>query len=343
MWRRRGEHLFSPRTGVALLGAALLGAALLSAALLLLAAAPSAAETYPDRPLRIVIPFAAGGPNDMIARPLADHLSQALGQPVIIDNRPGANGILGTTVVAKSPPDGYTLLMTTGSFTANPAAGAKTSYDALNDFAPVTLLAQSFGIALMVRPDLPAKSLRDLVEMARRAPGSLSYAHSGVGNANYVTAELFQKMAGIELIRVPYKGSASFAPDIMSGQVTMAFMSAVIATPNVKSGLLRALATTGSERAPALPDTPTFQELGFKEMDVTGYFGLWFPAGTPGERVSLIQREAAKALATPAVKKVIQDSGLKPIGSTPEEFSHFVARDFEWQKDIARRIGLQPE
>jgi tripartite-type tricarboxylate transporter receptor subunit TctC len=316
---------------------ALLGASLA------LAAAPAAAETYPDRPIRIVIPFAAGGPNDMIARPLADHMSQGLGQPIVIDNRPGANGILGTTVVAKSPPDGYTLLMTTGSFTANPAVNAKTSYDALTDFVPVTLLAQSFGIALMVRPDHPAKSLRDLVDMAKRAPGTLSYAHSGVGNANYVTAELFQKIAGIELIRVPYKGSASFAPDIMSGQVTMGFLSAVIATPNVKSGLLRAIATTGSERAPSLPDTPTFQELGFKEMDVTGYFGLWFPAGTPTERVRLIQREAAKALASAAVKKVIADSGLKAIGSTPEEFAGFVMRDFEWQKDIARRIGLQPD
>ena len=332
MWRRRGERSQSRRIAGALLSIGLA-----------LAAAPLAADTYPERPIRLVIPFAAGGPNDVIARPLADHMAQALGQPVVIDNRPGANGILGTAVVAKSAPDGYTLLMTTGSFTANPAVNAKTSYDALADFIPVTLLAQSFGIALMVRPDFPAKSLVDLVDMAKRAPGTLSYAHSGVGNANYVTAELFQKLAGIELIKVPYKGSSSFAPDIMSGQVTMGFLSAVIATPNVKSGLLRALATTGSERAPSLPDTPTFQELGFKEMDVTGYFGLWFPAGTPPERVRLIQREAAKAMQAPTLQKIIADSGLKAIGSTPEEFARFVARDFEWQKGIVKRIGLQPE
>ncbi|HKA70204.1 MAG TPA: tripartite tricarboxylate transporter substrate binding protein [Xanthobacteraceae bacterium] len=332
MWRRRGERSQSRRIAGALLSISLA-----------LAAPPLAAETYPERPIRLIIPFAAGGPNDVIARPLADHMAQALGQPVVIDNRPGANGILGTAVVAKSAPDGYTLLMTTGSFTANPAVNAKTSYDALADFIPVTLLAQSFGIALMVRPDFPAKSLVDLVDMAKRAPGTLSYAHSGVGNANYVTAELFQKLAGIELIKVPYKGSSSFAPDIMSGQVTMGFLSAVIATPNVKSGLLRALATTGSERAPSLPDTPTFQELGFKEMDVTGYFGLWFPTGTPPERVRLIQREAAKALQAPTLQKIIADSGLKAIGSTPEEFARFVARDFEWQKGMVKRIGLQPE
>ena len=332
MWRRRGQRSQSRRIAGALL-----------AACLALAASPLRAETYPERPIRLIIPFAAGGPNDIIARPLADHMAQALGQPIVIDNRPGANGILGTAAVAKSPPDGYTLLMTTGSFTANAAVSAKMSYDALTDFIPVTLLAQSFGIALMVRPDFPAKSLRDLVEMAQRAPGTLSYAHSGIGNANYVAAELFQKLAGIELIKVPYKGSSSFAPDIMSGQVTMGFLSAVIATPNVKSGLLRALATTGSERAPSLPDAPTFQELGFKEMDVTGYFGLWVPAGTPAERVSLIQREAAKALQAPGLRKIIADSGLKAIGSTPEEFSRFVARDLDWQRDIVKRIGLQPE
>jgi tripartite-type tricarboxylate transporter receptor subunit TctC len=307
------------------------------------AAFPAGAETYPDRPIRFIIPFSAGGPNDLIARPLGEKMSQALGQPIVIDNRPGANGIIGTAVVAKAPPDGYTVLMTTGSFTANPAVNAKTSYDALADFVPVTLLAQSFGIALMVRPDFPAKSLPELVEMARRAPGRYSYAHSGVGNATFVAAELFQKLAGIELIKVPYKGSSSYAPDIMSGQVDMGFMSTLIATPNVNSGLLRALATTGAERAPTLPDTPTFQELGFREMDVTGYFGLWFPARTPRARVDLINRAAVAALASPELKKVIAEAGLKAVGSSPEEFARFVQRDFEWQKAIVQRIGLQAE
>jgi tripartite-type tricarboxylate transporter receptor subunit TctC len=319
------------------------GALLVASLVACVASCPVNAETYPDHPIRLIIPFSAGGPNDLIARPLGEKMSQALGQPIVIDNRPGANGIIGTTVVAKSPPDGYTMLMTTGSFTANPAVSAKTSYDALTDFVSVALLAQSFGIALMVRPDFPAKSLPELVDMAKRAPGRYSYAHSGVGNATYVAAELFQKLAGIELIKVPYKGTSSYAPDIMSGQVDMGFMSTLVATPNVNSALLRALATTGAERAPTLSDTPTFQELGFKEMDVTGYFGLWFPARTPRARVDLINREAVKALQSPELKKVVAEAGLKAVGSSPEEFARFVQRDFEWQKAIVQRIGLQPE
>lgn len=317
----------------------------IAAGFCLAVAAPSLAraENYPERPIRVIIPFSAGGPNDLIARPLGDKMSEALGQPVVIDNRPGANGITGTAFVAKSPPDGYTMLMTTGSFTANQAFSAKPPYDVLADFAPITQLAQSYGIALTVRPSFAAKSLLELVDMARRAPGRYSYAHSGIGNANYVAAELFQQLAGIELIRVPYKGTSSFATDLISGQVDMGFMSAVFATPNVNSGLLRALATTGRERAPSLPDTPTFQEFGFKDMDVTGYFGLWFPAGTPRQRVDRINREAVKALASPQVQKVLADSGLKVVGSTPGEFAQFVENDLEWQTTIMKRIGLPPQ
>jgi tripartite-type tricarboxylate transporter receptor subunit TctC len=315
----------------------------LAAGLAVLATCPARADTYPDHPIRLVIPFSAGGPNDLIARPLADRMSQALGQPIVIDNRPGANGIIGTALVAKAPGDGYTLLMTTGSFTANPAINAKMPYDALTDFAPITLLARSFGIALVVRPDFPAQSLLELIEMAKRAPGRYGCAHSGIGNANYVAAEMFQKLAEIELVEVPYKGSASFAPDIMSGQVSMGFMSTVIATPNVNSGLLRALATTGRARAPTLPDTPTFLELGFEEMDVTGYFGLWAPSATPRDRIELINREAVNALRSPAVRRVITDSGLRAVASSPEEFAQFLQRDFEWQKAIVKRIGVPGE
>jgi putative tricarboxylic transport membrane protein len=308
-----------------------------------LAPAPIArAETYPDRPIRLIIPFSAGGPNDLIARPLTDKMSEALGHPFVIENKAGANGIIGTTFVAKAPPDGYTMLMTTGSFTANPAIDAKTSYDALTDFAPITLIAESYGLALMTRPDFPAKSLADFVALAKRNPGKYSYGHSGIGNATYVAAELFQKLAGIALLKVPYRGTSSFAPDIMSGHVDVGFMSTVLATPNANSGLLRGLAISGRQRAPTMPDVPTLQELGYKEMDVIGYFGLWFPAGTPRERVELINREALRALETPLVKKVIADSGLRAAGTTPEDFALYLEKDFAWQKDIAKRIG-QPQ
>jgi tripartite-type tricarboxylate transporter receptor subunit TctC len=306
--------------------------------------APAAvAQSYPDRPIRLVIPFSAGGPNDLIGRPLTEKMSEALGQPFVIENKGGAAGVIGTTFVAKSPPDGYTMLMTTGSFTANTAISASPGYNPVTDFAPITLLAQSYGIVLMTRPDFPAKTLPEFVALARKNPGKYSYGHAGIGNVTFVAAELFQQLAGIELIKVPYRGTASFAPDIMSGHVDVGFMSTVLATPNVRGGQLRALGISGSQRAAPLPEVPTFQELGFKEMDVTGYFGLWFPAATPRERIALIHREAVKALGTPLLQKVLADSGVRAIGSTPDEFARFLAEDLRWQIDIIKRIGLQPQ
>jgi tripartite-type tricarboxylate transporter receptor subunit TctC len=304
---------------------------------------PALAQSYPDRPVRIIIPFAAGGPNDLIGRPLAEKMSEALGQPFVIENKGGAAGSLGTQFVAKAQPDGYTMLMTTGSITGNVAISANPTYNPLTDFAPIALLARSYGIVLMTRPDFPAKTLTEFVALAKKNPGKFSYGHAGVGNVTYVAAELFSKLAGIKLLKVPYRGTASFAPDIMSGHVSVGFMSTVIARPNVQSGQLRALGISGSQRAPTLPDVPTFQELGFKEMDVTGYYGLLFPAATPRERVALIHREAVKALQTPMLKKVLADSGVRAIGSTPEEFGRFLADDMRWQIDIIKRIGLQPQ
>lgn len=304
---------------------------------------PALAQSFPERPIRLVIPFAAGGPNDLLGRPLAEKMSEALGQPIVIENKGGAAGSIGTAFVAKAPPDGYTLLMTTGSFTGNVAISANPAYNPITEFAPITLLAQSYGIVLMTRPDFPAKTLTEFVALARKNPGKYSYGHAGIGNVTYIAAELFSKLAGIELLKVPYRGTASFAPDIMSGHVNVGFMSTLLAQPNLQGGQLRALGISGAQRAPTLPDVPTFQELGFKEMDVTGYFGLWFPAATPRERVALIHREAVKALETPLLKKVLADSGVRAIGSTPEEFARFLDDDMRWQIDIIKRIGLQPQ
>ena len=310
---------------------------------LVMAAPAAVAQSYPERPIRLIIPFAAGGPNDLIGRPLAEKMSEALGQPIVIENKGGAAGSIGTAFVAKSPPDGYTLLMTTGSFTGNVAISANPTYNPITEFAPITLLAQSYGIVLMTRPDFPAKTLTEFVALARKNPGKYSYGHAGIGNVTYIAAELFSKLAGIELLKIPYRGTASFAPDIMSGHVNVGFMSTLLAHPNLQGGQLRALGISGAQRAPTLPDVPTFQELGFKEMDVTGYFGLWFPAATPRERVALIHREAVKALQTPLLKKVLADSGVRAVGSTPEEFTRFLEDDMRWQVDIIKRIGLQPQ
>ena len=340
MTRGRSGPERAPITVAAPVIAALVIVALLTIALF----APAAvAQSYPERPIRLVIPFAAGGPNDLIGRPLAEKMSEALGQPIVIENKGGAAGSIGTAFVAKAPPDGYTLLMTTGSFTGNVAISANPTYNPIADFTPITLLAQSYGIVLMTRPGFPAKTLTEFVALAKKYPGKYSYGHAGIGNVTYVAAELFQKLAGIELIKVPYRGTASFAPDIMSGHVDIGFMSTLLAQPNLQGGQLRALGISGAQRAPPLPEVRTFQELGFKEMDVTGYFGLWFPAATPRERVALIHREAIKALETPLLKKVLADSGVRAIGSTPDEFARFLDDDMRWQVDIIKRIGLQPQ
>jgi tripartite-type tricarboxylate transporter receptor subunit TctC len=324
-------------------GRALPQAAIVAVLILAAQSMPALAQSYPDRPVRIVIPFAAGGPNDLLGRPLAEKMSEALSQPFVIENRGGAAGSLGTQFVAKAAPDGYTMLMTTGSITGNVAISANPTYNPITDFAPITLLAQSYGIVLMTRPDFPAKTLTEFVALAKKNPGKYSYGHAGVGNVTYVAAELFSKLAGIELLKVPYRGTASFAPDIMSGHVDVGFMSTLLAQPNLQGGQLRALGISGAQRAPPLPEVRTFQELGFKEMDVTGYFGLWFPAATPRERVALIHREAIKALETPLLKKVLADSGVRAIGSTPDEFARFLDDDMRWQVDIIKRIGLQPQ
>src|SRR5262245_28229730 len=301
------------------------------------------AQSYPDRPIRLVIPFAAGGPNDLIARPLTDKMSETLGQPFVIENKGGANGSIGATFVARAAPDGVTLLMSTGSLTANQAIDPKVGYNALTDFAPVALLAESYGLVLATRTGFPAKSLTEFLALAKASPGKYSYGHSGVGNATYVAAELFQKLAGIELIKVPYRGASSVVPDIMSGHVDAGFITTALATSAVNSNLLRAYAISGRQRVPTLPEVPTLQELSYKEMDVIGYFGLWFPAGTARARVELINREAVKALHAPQVQKVILESGLRPIGSSPQQFARYLEKDFEWQKDIVRRIGMQPQ
>ncbi|MBX6426973.1 MAG: tripartite tricarboxylate transporter substrate binding protein [Variibacter sp.] len=308
-----------------------------------IAACPARAETYPERTIRMIVPFSAGGPIDLLGRPLADKLSTLLGQPVVVDNRPGANGIIGTVAVAKSEPDGYTMLMTTGSFTANAFTAANLPYDPLKDFAPITQIARSYGITFLVSPSFPAKSVAELVELAKKEPGKLSYAHAGIGNATHIAAELFQKAAGIKLLAVPYKGAGSFLSDIVSGQVNMGFTSTVAAVPYVRSGQLRALATTGTKRAPSLPEVPSFDELGYKKAVLVGYFGLWFPAGTAPERIERVHRAVAEALRTPEMQAVIDKSGIEAVGSGPEEFARFLAEDYAMNAELLPSIGVTPK
>ncbi|MDC7788345.1 tripartite tricarboxylate transporter substrate binding protein [Rhodoplanes sp. TEM] len=314
-----------------------------AAALAMLLASVSAdvaRAEYPDKIIRIINPFPPGVSTDVLARGLAQKLTEYLGQSVIVESRPGANGILASTTVAKSEPDGYTMLLTTGSHVANPIVQKHVQYDPVKDFAPVTLLAQSYGLALV--SNLPARTTADIVALARQKPGALTYATSGVGNLTHVAGRLFEARAGITMTAVPYNTPALMS-DVIGGTVSMTFVSTVTAVPLVKAGTVKAFAITGARRTPALPDTPTMQEEGFKDYELLGWFGVLFPAGTPKDRVERMHREIARALQTPELKKLIEDSGLYVDGAGPDAFTTFLKNDFAHQDRLMGELGLKAQ
>jgi tripartite-type tricarboxylate transporter receptor subunit TctC len=298
---------------------------------------------YPTQNIKLIIPFGAGGPNDLIGRPLSQKVSESIGQTIVIENRPGANGIIGTSAVAKSPPDGYTMLQTTGSFTANPSMVKNMPYDVMTDFAPITQIAESYGLLIMVPANSPIKSIKDLVERAKKEPGKLNFAITGFGNITHVTIAFFEKLADIKLTPVPYKGTADSITAMLGGQVDLSAVSTTAGAPYIANGQLRALGLTGHQRAPNVPDVPTLQELGYKDMDLNGYYGWWFPANTPAERVNFMQQQVKKALHTPAMEDILKKSGLRLVGSTPAEFKEYLAKDLAFQASVIKRIGIQPK
>jgi tripartite-type tricarboxylate transporter receptor subunit TctC len=315
---------------------------LLAAALLLACAgSPARAEpapAYPTKGIRIIVPSPAGGPPDQIARMVATKLTAALGQSVIVENRPGAGGMLGTAYVAKTPPDGYTVLVTTASHTLIPAFTPNTPYDAVKDFAPVTLLAENFGQVLLVRPSLPANTVQELVALARAQPGKLSYGQAGLGTASHIPAEVMLAAANLDMLEVPYKGTSAAMTDLIGGHIDMFFIGTQIALPLVQEGKLRALAVTGKERWKGMPDVPTMQESGFAGFNVVNWFGAWLPAGAAPEIVARLQAEIARTLQEPDIQKEFDTLGLRAVGSSPDEFARFVAKDAVAAQEIARRM-----
>jgi len=314
------------------LGSLLLGALACAA----LPAAGARAETYPDRTIRIVSPHPASVATDILGRALAQKLSESLRQPVIVENRPGANGIIAAGLIAKAAPDGYTLHITTGAHIANAFVAKELPYDPLRDFAPVTQLAASYGLALIT--NLPVTSVPELIALAKQKP--LTYATNGVGNITHVAGLLFEARTGVKMTAVPYNTPA-LTTDVMTGTVDLTFFSVAGAAPLVKAGKIKALAVTGPRRSPSLPDTPTLQELGYTDFDVTGWFGLLFPAHTPADRIDLIYRQSAKALESPEMKRVMDVSGMYPVGSSPDEFAAFLRKDFDYQDHLLGELGLK--
>lgn len=313
-------------------------AAIIGAAAACVVFSAAAADVYPDRTIKIVSPHPVGVATDVLGRALAVKLQESMGQAVVVENRPGANGIVATGAIAKSPPDGYTVLITSGAHIANAFVAKDLPFDVIKDFAPVTQLAASYGLALIT--NLPANSVPDLVTLAKSKPGQLTYATNGIGNITHVAGLLFDARTGTKMVPVQYN-TPQLTADVMSGTVDMTFFSVAAAAPLVKSGKIKALAVTGSRRSPSLPDTPTLQELGYKDYDVTGYFGLLFPAGTPRDRIDRLYQESIKALQTPELKRVLDAGGFYAVGSRPDEFAGFLKTDFDYQDRLMGELGLK--
>jgi tripartite-type tricarboxylate transporter receptor subunit TctC len=269
---------------------------------------------------------------------LAPLLSTALGQSVIVENRAGAGGMVGTAYVAKTPPDGLTVLITTASHAVIPAFTPNTPYDAVKDFVHITQLAENFGQVLVVRSEFPAKTVQEVVALARQQPGKLSYGQAGLGTASHIPAEMMIAAANIEMLEVPYKGTPAAMTDVLGGHIDMFFIGTQIALPLVQEGKLRALAVTGTERWKGMPDVPTMQEAGFKDFRMVNWFGAWLPAGTPPEIVTRLNTEMGRALKDADVQREFDKLGLRSVGSSPEQFAQFVAKEAATAQEIARRI-----
>ena len=304
---------------------------------------PGTDAAYPARHIRLIAPFTAGSTLDIMARLVAERLGTGVGHNIVVDNRPGANGIVGIDLVAKAPPDGYTMLITTGSFMGNIVLYKKLPYDGIRDFAPITQVARSYGLVLAVHPGVAAHSVKELVALAKARPGKLSYGSSGAGNITHLVAELFNSSAGVQIQHVPYKGSGPAMTDVLGRQIEMTFVSTVFVQPFIRDGRVRPLALTGPERAPVLPDVPTFRELGYPDVLMTGMYGLWFPAKTPAGRVSRIQAEVRNMIGAPDVKAKLDELGLVGVASTPAEFRLFIDEDIAFQTRVMKLAKIDKQ
>jgi tripartite-type tricarboxylate transporter receptor subunit TctC len=308
---------------------------------LLLAAASVAAQTYPARPIRIIVPQAPASGPDIMARTVAQKLTESWGQQVIVDNRPGANGIIGMEAVAKSKPDGYTLVMSVPSaLTMNPYVYKQLPYDTFRDFVAITQTAtNTFG--LVVNPTLPAKSARELVALGKARPGQLNYGSFGIGNQTHLAAELFSAATGLKTVHVPYKGQTPAITELVAGQVSFMFTPMPGAVGMVDAGKLRLLATCGEKRDAIFTKAPTMLEAGYPTVIITGWSGLLAPAGTPGDVVNRLQAEIARHILSPELSEMMKRQGAEPVASTPQQFAAFIKSESQKWSQVIKRAGLE--
>ena len=299
-------------------------------------------DTYPSRPVRLIVPFAAGGLNDVVARLVAPYLERALGQPFIIDNRPAASGIVGTDATAKATPDGYTLLMVASSFTVIPATHQKVPYDAQRDLAPIVMVAKN-ALLFLVNPKVPAKSLAEFVTLAKADPGKFNYASPGAATQTHLVVELFSQRAGIKLQHIPYRGGAPAMTAMVAGDTQFTAISTLLSLPQIQSAALRAIASGSLTRDPQLPDLPTVAEQGFPGFEAIQWIGLLTTAGTPTEIIERLNAEVNRALRDPDLIAKFAQQGISPAGGTPADFQRTIATDLRNWTETARAANIKAE
>jgi tripartite-type tricarboxylate transporter receptor subunit TctC len=311
-------------------------------ALLMSSAAATAEDTYPSRPVHILVPYPAGGGVDIVARSLGDELSKHWDQPVVIENRPGAGGVIASQAVATSPKDGYMLIVVASGHATNPFLYAHLPYDTFKDFTPISLLGSSPNI-LLVRADSPFKTLADLLAEARKKPGSLSYGHAGNGTSTYLAGELLKSLAKVDLTGIPYKGGAPAINDLLGGHLPISFNNAPESLGQITSGTLRALAVTTATRAPFLPNVPTMAEAGVPGYDTAVWWGLLGPSNMPANVTGKIAKDTAEAMKSPVIKDRLIKLGATSIGSSPQEFGRLIKSDYDKWGPIIKAAGIKAE
>lgn len=306
-------------------------------------ARPVLAQAYPARPIRLVVPYAPGGGADAVARIVAKQVGENLGQPIVVENRGGAGSILGTDMVAKAAPDGYTLLLgQSGPISINPAVYKSLPYDSVKDFAPIAMTT-AYPYILVIHPDTPAESLSEFVALAKSKPGAMNYGTTGVGAANHLVAELFNSKAALKMAHIPYRGTALAVGDLVAGQLSMVFADPISVLGHIRSGKLRALAVTSLARSPVAPDVPTVAESGYAGFEALAWHGILAPANTPPAIIRTLNERIAKALADPETNRLLTNQAMQTVGNTPEAFAAFIQKDIAIWKAVAAAANVTVE